>query len=71
MSVSELAGVKIEERTSNSIVESLLGKVTGLIWGVENLVIEDREIQGKTKADRVGRSKISGRDLGCGFVGLQ
>ena len=69
--MSELADLKIEERTSNSIVESLLGKVTGLIWGIENLVVEDREIQGKTKADRVGRSKISGRDLGCGLVGFQ
>ena len=71
MSVSELADLRIKERTSNSIVESLLGKVTGLIWGIENLVVEDREIEGKAKADRVGRSKISGRDLGCGLVGFQ
>ncbi len=30
--------------TSNGIIESLLGKMAGLVRGVEDLVVEDREV---------------------------
>ena len=33
-------------RTSNGIVKRLLGKMTRLIWGVENLIVKYREIEG-------------------------
>jgi hypothetical protein len=34
--------------TGNGIVESLLGKVAGLIGSIEDLVIEDGEVQGES-----------------------
>ena len=38
-------------RTSNGIIESLLGKTASLIRGVEDLVVEDGEVQCETQAD--------------------
>jgi len=58
-------------RTSNGIIERLLGEVAGLVGRVENLVVEDREVQGKTKANRMRGSKVGLSDLSSGFVGLQ
>jgi hypothetical protein len=43
----------------NSIIECLLGKVASTVGGVENLVVEDREVQGKTKSDWVSSSKLN------------
>lgn len=57
--------------TSNRIVKRLFGKVTGLIGRVEDLIVEDREVERKTEADGMSRSKIGGSDLGGCFVGLQ
>ncbi len=57
--------------TSNGIIESLLGKVAGLIRSVENLVVEDGEVQGKTKADGVSGRQLSLGDLGGSLVGLE
>ncbi len=57
--------------TSNSIIESLLGEVASLIWGVENLVVEDGEVQGKTKTDWVSWGKIALGNLGSGLVSLE
>jgi hypothetical protein len=58
-------------RTSNSIVESLLGELASLVGGVEDLVVEDGEVQGKTKADGVGRGEVLGGDLGGSLVSLE
>lgn len=33
---------------SDGIIKSLLGKVAGLIGRVEDLIVEDREVQGET-----------------------
>lgn len=42
-------------RTSDGIIKSLLGKVTCLIGGVQDLVVKDGEVQSKTKTDGVRR----------------
>ena len=57
--------------TSDSIVERLLGKMAGLIGRVEDLVVENREIQCKTKTNRMSGSKIRSSNLGSSFVGFQ
>ena len=57
--------------TSNGIIKSKLGEVAGLVGGVENFVVEDREVEGQAKADGVGGSKVGLSDLGGGLVGLQ
>ena len=61
----------IRELTSDRIVKCLLCKMAGLIWGVKDLVVKDREVQGESQTDGVGRSEISGGNLSCGFVCLQ
>ena len=57
--------------TGNRIVESLLGKVASLVGSVEDLVVEDGEVEGKTEADGVGRGELSLSDLGGGLVCLE
>ena len=57
--------------TSDSIVEGLLGEVASLIRRVQDLVVEDREVEGKTQADRVGRGQLSLSDLSGSLVGLK
>lgn len=37
----------------DGIIESLLGKVAGTVWRVENLVVEYGEVEGETEADWV------------------
>ena len=56
---------------SNSIVESLFGKMASLVRRVEDLVIEDGEVEGKTKSDWVCRSKIGLSNFGSILVGFQ
>ena len=58
-------------RTSNGIVESLLGQLASLVGGVEDLVVEDGEVQGKTETDGVGRGQAGGGDLSSSLVGLE
>ena len=58
-------------RTSNGIVERLLGKMASLIRRIKDLVVEHREIQSQTKADRVSGRKIRGGNVGSGLVCLQ
>lgn len=48
----------------NSVVEGLLGEVAGTVGGVEDLVVEDREVEGKTEADGVRRGELSLGDVG-------
>ena len=43
------------KRTSNGIVESLLGEMASLVGSVENLIVEDGEVQRETEADLIGR----------------
>ena len=57
--------------TSNSIVKGLLGKMACLVRGVQDLVVEDREVEGKTKADWMGRSQVSLSNLGSVLVSLK
>lgn len=42
----------------DGIVESLLGELAGLVGGAHDLVMEDREVQGKTKTDGVGGGEL-------------
>ena len=56
---------------SNGIVESLLSQVARLVGRVEDLVVEDREVQGKTKADGVSGCEVSLSNFGRGLVGFQ
>lgn len=57
--------------TGNSIVESLLGEVASLVGGVENLVVEDREVEGEAEADGVSRRKLGLGNLGGSLVCLE
>lgn len=58
-------------KLGNSIIECLLGKMASLVRGVEDLIVEDREIESKTKSDRVSGSKVGLSDFGGSLVSLQ
>ena len=58
-------------RTGNSIIESLLGQVASLVRSVKDLVVEDGEVKGETKADGVGGRKLSLGNLSSSLVGLE
>jgi hypothetical protein len=60
-----------EIHTGNSIVESKLGQVASLVGGVENLVVEDREVESQTQADGVGRGEVGLSNFGSGLVSLE
>lgn len=45
--------------------------MAGLVGGVQDFVVEDREVEGQAEADRVGRGKVGLSNLGGGLVGLQ
>lgn len=45
--------------------------MASLIGGVEDLVVEDREVEGQAQTDGVGRSKVGGSNLSSGLVGLE
>ena len=57
--------------TSNSIIESLLGKVARLVWGVEDFIVEHGEVEGKTKANWVSWGKVGLSNLGSVLVGFE
>lgn len=57
--------------TSNCVIKRLFGEMAGLIGGTEDLIVEDREVEGKSEADRMGRSKIGRSDLGGRLVSFQ
>jgi hypothetical protein len=57
--------------TSNSVVECLLGQVAGLVWGIEDLIVEYGEVEGKTQADGVGWGQVCLGNLGSGLVCLE
>jgi hypothetical protein len=58
-------------RTSNGIIKRLLGEVAGLIGGVQDLIVEDREVEGQTQADGVRGRQLGLSNLGGGLVGLE
>jgi hypothetical protein len=45
--------------------------VASLIRSVEDLIVEDREVKGKTQADGVSRGQLGLGDLGGSLVGLE
>ena len=55
----------------NSVVEGLLGDRAGLVGSIEDLVVEDGEVEGKTKTDRVRRRKVGLGDSTGGLVSIQ
>lgn len=57
-----LLGQRVE--LSNSIVEGLLREVASTVGRVEDLVVEHREVEGKTEADGVGRGELSLSNIG-------
>ena len=60
-----------EQRTGNSLVERRLRHLAGLIWRVEDLVVEYREVEGQAETDWVCGCELGGSDLGCSLVGLE
>lgn len=67
----EYEGVCEKKLTSNGVVKGQLGQVAGLVGGVQDLVVEDREVEGQAEADGVGRGEVSLGDLGGSLVGLE
>jgi hypothetical protein len=45
--------------------------LASLVGRVEDLVVENGEVQGKTEADGVGRSKVGGSDVSGSLVSLE
>lgn len=55
----------------NRIIKCLLGEVARTVGRVEDLVVEYREVEGKTEADWVGRREFSDRNVRRGLVGFE
>ena len=51
-------------------IADLLGKLAGLVGGVEDLVVEDGEVEGETQSDGVGWLHLTFADLKGVLVGL-
>ena len=47
-----------DDRLPHRRMMYLLGQVTGALWGIQDLIVEDREVQGQAQADGVGGSQI-------------
>ena len=45
--------------------------MAGLVWRIQDLVIEDREVQGETETNRMRGRKIGLSDVGCSLVSLK
>ena len=61
----------IARLTSNGIVESLLGEVASLIRSIEDLIVKDGEVEGKTQTDGVSRRKLALGNIGGTLVSLE
>jgi len=57
--------------TGNGIIECLLRKMASLVGSIEDLVVEDREVEGKTQTDGVGGRQLGLGNLGGSLVGLE
>jgi len=55
----------------NSIIESLLGQVAGLGWLIQDFVVEDGEVKGKTESDWVGGLEVLVGDVRGLLVGIE
>jgi hypothetical protein len=45
-------------KLSNGIVEGLLGNLASLVGGVEDLIVEHREVESQSQTNRVGRRQV-------------
>lgn len=45
--------------------------MASLVWRVQNLVVEDREVKGESKSDWVRWRKVVSRDFSGSFVGFK
>lgn len=45
--------------------------MASLVGGIQNLIVEDREVEGETEADGVSRGQLGLGDLGGSLVGLE
>ena len=57
--------------TCDGIIERLFGKMASLVRSVKDLIVEDGEVEGKTKADGMGWSKVGLSNLSGRLVGLK
>lgn len=57
--------------TSNGVIKSLLSKMASLVWGVEDLIVENGEVEGKTQSDGVSWGKVGLRNLSGSLVSLE
>jgi hypothetical protein len=48
----------------DGVVEGLLGKVAGAVGGVQDLVVEDREVEREAEADGMGWGELGLGDIG-------
>jgi hypothetical protein len=56
---------------SNGIIESLLGQMASLVWGVVDLVVEHGEVECKTETDWVGWGEIGLSNIGGALICLE
>jgi hypothetical protein len=57
--------------TGNSIIKCLFGQVTCLVWGVQDLVVEDGEVEGEAETDWVGWCEVGLGNFGSVLIGLK
>jgi hypothetical protein len=55
----------------NGIIESLLRNLASLVRRIENLVVEDREVEGQSQSDRMRWWKIRGGNSTGSLVGIE
>ncbi len=70
-SVSCMVPVTSKDHTGNGVIKGLLGEMASLVGRVEDLIVEDREVQGQAKTDRVSRGEVGLGHLGGVLVGLE
>ena len=64
-------GRKRKQHTSNGIVKGKLGQMASLVRGVEDLVVEDREVKSEPETDGVGGGKLGLSDFGGTLVSFE
>lgn len=67
-----LVGVLVDViEFSDGIIEGLLGELARALRGIQDLVVEDREVEGKAEADGVCGRKVNDSDVGGLLVGIE
>lgn len=56
------------QHTGDGIIKGLLGEVASLVRSIQDLVVEDRKVQGQTQANRVSRRKFGLGNFGSSLV---